>query len=197
MTETAVMRNENIFPATTDSAKQLESIGAYALMGWLIGTVVPLFGFGIMYLGSLNVPAVAPAAPKSGEINLTALLILIGFLCSAAGVISGAVIGGLMIFIRRIHWSVPIIIAPILGLIWGIITGGAGGFPVFVVGALFGAIVAAPFGVLGFLVFTALYESLARRRNGVLGWRKVLLSSVGTLILLMIGELLWFFVINK
>ena len=183
------------FAADKDAAQHLESVGAYALMGWLIGTIVPLFGFGIMYLGKLKAPAAV--APTSGETDLTVLFILIGVLCSVAGLIAGAVIGRLIIFIRRLHWTLPIIISPIFGLIWGIMTGGAGGFPVFVVGALFGAIVAVPFGVLGFLIFTALYESLARRTGGILGWRKVSFAAIGTLFLLRIGELLWFFVINK
>lgn len=185
--------NTKVTLATNDSAKHLESVGAYALLGWLTGTIVPLFGFGIMYFGGRN----APDIPASGEMNLTVLFLLIGLLCSVAGLIAGAIIGVVMILIRRIHWTATIIASPLLGLIWGIVSGGAGGFPVFVVGALFGAIVAAPFGVLGLLTFAALYEPFAHRKGGILGWRKVFFAAVGTLILLMIGELLWFFVINK
>lgn len=172
------------------SLKSLEPIWAYALLGWLIGTFPPAITFVAMFATQSPDPS-----PDPNAINLTGLFVLIAVICSVAGLITGAFIGLLMKFLRRVHWILPIVLSPILGLIWAVITGGAGGFPVFVVGAIFGAVYAAPFGILGFLLFSTAYESLARRRD--LLWRQIVALHVGTLVLLIAAELFWLFVLNK
>ena len=49
-----------------------------------------------------------------------------------------------------------------MGFAWGAITGAAGGAICFGIGAIFGALYAAPVGTLAFILFTPLHRLLAR-----------------------------------
>ncbi len=160
---------------------------------------MPLGGGAAMCVGNLNAPSSASPAvsPASGEYDLAGIVVIIVFLCSLTGVTGGAMIGGLMIITRRIHFSVPIVAAPIFGIVWGLVTGGIGGFPMFVIGGIIGALIAAPFGALGFLFFAAVYETSVRKISSVLGWRKTLIFAVGTLLVTIIVGAFTIFIFGK
>ncbi len=64
-------------------------------------------------------------------------------------------------FARR-SWVTTIFASMLLGLVWGIGTGGAGGVIYFGIGAFFGAACAIPVALAGFPLFAILHRLLAR-----------------------------------
>jgi hypothetical protein len=82
--------------------------------------------------------------------------------CGLMGRKSGAVCGGRIDDYERASWHRMSINAAGLGALWGLTTGAVGGVFFFGIGSLFGAFIALPFGLLGFLIFTLLHRLMAR-----------------------------------
>ena len=55
-----------------------------------------------------------------------------------------------------------ILALPFLGLLWGIVSGGAGGIIVFIIGAFFGALLGGIVGSVALPAFTILHRSLKK-----------------------------------
>ena len=59
-------------------------------------------------------------------------------------------------------WGGMLLIMPFIGILWGIMAGGAGGIFIFVVGAVFGAIIASMVGGIALPVFTIFHRWLKK-----------------------------------
>ena len=146
-----------------------EPVLAYGLFGWLLGTLTPGLCVLLILLDKFSLS-------NENDRQTAGFFLIVVAICSGVGLFAGAAIGVLMKFLRsRVHWIVPILAAPFLGVIWGVIAGGAGGLPIMIIGALFGAIIAGVVGGFGFGAFALIYELLARRfRFGF--WQSPLLA---------------------
>lgn len=148
----------------------LKSIAAYALMSWLLATVTALIIMPYLYGGGAG----------SDETNARIVQIMMVGLCSFSGLVIGAVIGAILTPAREKDKVLPVVFAPFLGMIWGIIVGGVGGFPIFFIGGIIlGLMFGVPFGFVSFLLFAAIYESLTARRP--LRWWQIILIEIGVL----------------
>jgi hypothetical protein len=159
------MKEAQNVSAKPHDLKSLEPIWAYTFFGLMLGTLPPATA---LLAAAVFGKPVEPAEPNTPDV--WRLFTLVVFLCSITGLGAGAFVGLLMSLMRKSSWKLPVSLSPFFGFVWGIVTGGAGGFPVFIVGAIFGMIIAAPFGVAGFLLFAAFYEPLTRGRN-LLWWQ--------------------------
>lgn len=101
----------------------------------------------------------------NGDIDLSGLLIL-GFFMTAITAIVGYFMGkrvGITISnLEEESWLKVILLSPFVGLLWGLITGAAGGVIVFLVGAVFGGIIGAAVGFAAFPVFTIFHKLLKK-----------------------------------
>jgi hypothetical protein len=88
--------------------------------------------------------------------------LVMNVVCALVGRIAGAKVGRRIDEIERAPLSRMILLAGLGGLCWAIATGGAGGAVLLGVGAIPGALLAAPVGVLGFILFTLLHHLVAR-----------------------------------
>ena len=59
-------------------------------------------------------------------------------------------------------WALRLMMPGLIGVMWGLVTGGAGGFLFFGVGAFFGSIIAATVGAFGFTLYASLQRMFAR-----------------------------------
>ena len=164
----------------------LESIAAYALMGWLTAT------FPLILMLALDF-YINKYIHENLNVSISNYEIVIAALCSALGLYWGGIGGLLMTLLRRKNRILPIALAPFLGVIWAIIVGGIGGFfmmPVFLIGGVFvGWIIGVPIGFIAFALFGIVYESFALRRR--VRWWQTALIAVGVLILLLAGIFAW------
>ncbi len=126
---------------------------AFARFGLLLGTLPPAAIF-IKLFGS----AEALSFPRPDVL----LLIVMNAICCLAGRYLGSKLSRMVIAVERDSWSLMLIESLIIGFIWALGAGAAGGFLVYGIGALFGAACAIPVGALGFGLFVPLHRLLAR-----------------------------------
>ncbi len=126
---------------------------AFAQFGLMLGTFPPMTIFGIFISQSLN---------QSNEFWLIPYLGFINFVCALTGYFSGKLIGKIMSEIENWNWSLMLLILPFLGILWGMMTGGVGGFFIFVFGAIFGALIAAMIGSIALPILTIFHRWLKK-----------------------------------
>ncbi|MGH9903238.1 MAG: hypothetical protein ACRD68_15635 [Pyrinomonadaceae bacterium] len=127
---------------------------AYMMLGRLLGTLPPAAIFYRIF-GEAMLDA------DSWFIFLP-LCVLMNLACRLVGRWMGRVLGVWMDDIERRTWGGTIFLAALVGLLWGVLTGGAGGLVFFGFGAIFGVFCAVPVGVLAFAAFASLHRLLAR-----------------------------------
>ena len=130
---------------------------AFDLFGLLLGAFVPaaifyrLFNYGFRAGGS-----------GSEQLLFPLLLLAMNVACCLMGWRMGAAFGARIDNYERASWHRMFASATGAGALWGITTGAVGGVLFFGFGALFGALIALPVGMLGFALFTPLHRLLAR-----------------------------------
>ncbi len=79
-----------------------------------------------------------------------------------SGYFSGKLIGKMVAETEKWSWAAMILIAPFIGILWGIMAGGAGGIFIFLIGAIFGAMIAGAVGGLALPIFTIFHRWLKK-----------------------------------
>ena len=130
------------------------SAASYAVLGLLLGLLPPAAMFG-RFLFSFAVWETRP------EFGLLALCVVMNLICCGVGRAMGSWAGGRIGDPRRRAWYELILVAALLGLLWGVVTGAAGGAIVFGIGAVAGALLALPVALAGFLLFAPLHRLLS------------------------------------
>lgn len=130
---------------------------AFARFGLLLGAFVPAAIFYRMFNYGFH------AGGTGFEQSLFPILLLaMNMTCCVMGWKMGAVVGNRIDGYERASWHRMCACATGLGALWGLTTGAAGGVLFFGIGSLFGAFIALPVGMLGFLLFTLLHRLMAR-----------------------------------
>ncbi|HYE66188.1 MAG TPA: hypothetical protein VD966_11425, partial [Pyrinomonadaceae bacterium] len=88
------------------------------------------------------------------------LCLAMNIVCCLVGRAAGASLGKHTSGLTDAGWHKSALIYSCLGAAWGAVTGAAGGFIAFGLGALFGAVCAIPVGVAAFLLFAPLHRLL-------------------------------------
>lgn len=101
---------------------------------------------------------------------------------SIAGYQFGKVIGTIAQKIERRTFSQRILLFALLGLLWGIVAGAAGGIFIFIIGALFGAALGGAVGAIALPLFAVPY--IAVRRGTLIELRHFLPISLGVTLLI-------------
>jgi hypothetical protein len=129
---------------------------AFARLGLLLGTFPPMMLFGKFLYEVTFDPTTNPVLP-------VLFLIFINIICATVGYYSGKnVISKLATKAENYSWSSMVLLMPLIGVLWGIITGGIGGVFIFIIGALFGAIIASMVGSVALTTFTVFHRLLKR-----------------------------------
>jgi len=123
---------------------------AFAYFGLMLGTFPPAAIF------------FKVASRGSDEFGLFFLLLLVNIVCALVGFFSGKLIGKMVLEMEKRSWNLMMLTLPFIGIIWGIITGGAGGIFIFVIGAFFGAFIASMVGAVAVPAFTIFHRLLKK-----------------------------------
>jgi hypothetical protein len=134
--------------------KPLDTERAFAFYGLMIGTLSPasIFARWLMSVSSHDPVPVWVAG----------MMTIVVLLSGVIGCVSGKVVGKAVRNLERRSWSAMILAMPFVGLLWGMVAGGAGGLIIFVVGAFFGAILGGIVGALALPAFVILHRALKR-----------------------------------
>ncbi|MCU0238289.1 MAG: hypothetical protein MUC29_02525 [Pyrinomonadaceae bacterium] len=149
--------------------KPITTQKAFQLFGALLGTFPPMTLFG-MFLAKSNVN-------YSTDFWIIPLLLLVNCVCALTGYFSGKLIGKMVAETEKWNWGYMLLVLPFIGIFWGIMTGGAGGVFIFVIGAFFGAIIASAVGSVGVTTFTLLHRWL--KKGDVIESNKFIPIAVG------------------
>jgi hypothetical protein len=137
--------------------RPLATRDAFARFGLLLGSLVPAAIFYRMFHYGID-----PRGSDAAQLFMPLLLLAMNGTCCLVGEKMGAVLGGNIDTYERASWHWTSACAMVAGAFWGLTTGAAGGSLFFGIGALFGAFIALPVGLLGFLLFTLLHRLMAR-----------------------------------
>lgn len=129
------------------------SAQAYAALGTLLGLLPPAAMFG-RFLSSFDLRS-------KQELGVLAFCVVMNVICCAVGRAMGSWIGGKVGDPRARAWHELLFMAAFFGLVWGPMTGGAGGVIFFGIGAAAGALLALPVALVGFILFAPLHRLLS------------------------------------
>ncbi len=119
--------------------------GAFRWFGLAIGTFGPMAIFTKLI------------SSGSAEPLFIVLAALANITTAAAGFLSGEHIGRLVTEIRRMPLPATVVMTPLLGMVWGIISGGLGGAFFWLFGAIPAAVAGGIFGAAAISIFTPLF----------------------------------------
>ncbi len=127
---------------------------SFSYFGLMLGSILP---------ASIILKVVIDNGNLSGEDLGFLMLFAVANVGSAiAGYFSGKNIGKIIFELEKTSWHRMLLIVPFVGILWGLISGGAGGLFLFVIGALFGGILGGMVGGIALPAFTVLHRILKR-----------------------------------
>lgn len=129
---------------------------AYGQLGLLLGIIPPA---AIFYQMGTNILRSSEAGTV---VFLSALFLLMNVVCAFVGRGMGRGLGKAAYEVERFSFLPMLLILPLLGLTWGLVTGFFGGLLFFGIGAIGGIMFAAPIGAIAFTVFGILHRWLER-----------------------------------
>ncbi len=125
----------------------------FAYFGLMLGAIPPYALFSRFII--LNIKTF-------DEIWIVALLLFVNITCAAVGYFFGKLMGRLVSEIEKWSWSKMLLVIPFIGILWGIMAGGSGGMFLFVIGGIFGAILASMVGGIAFPALTIFHRLLKK-----------------------------------
>lgn len=141
-TEAALMYN----PLSTEQT--------FAYFGLLLGVFPPLAMFIRFFADKGNF--------RTEDFWVFGVLAVINLISATVGYFSGKVVGKIVGGLEKMSWSYMLFALPFIGILWGILAGGAGGVIIFVIGALFGAALGAIVGAAALPALAVLHRVLKK-----------------------------------
>jgi hypothetical protein len=126
---------------------------AYAALGLLLGLLPPAAMFG-RFLSSFDFK-------RKEEFAALAFCFVMNVICCVVGRAVGAWLGRRLGDPRGRAWHEWLFLALICGVVWGVLTGAAGGVIVLGIGAAAGVLLAVPVALAGFALFAPLHRLLS------------------------------------
>lgn len=127
---------------------------AFAYYGILLGIFPPAAVFAKFFINNGNM--------RIEDLWILGLVVIINLIASITAFFSGKVIGKIIGDLENLSWTKMLIILPFIGMLWGGISGAAGGIIIFVFGAIFGAMIGGAVGTFALPIFTILHRFLKR-----------------------------------
>src|SRR4030095_4685063 len=123
---------------------------AFALLGSLLGAFGP-FSIGFNWI-------LSSGAPSGDELVFPILFLLANITTAIVGYFTGKVVGNMVAATHkyRVLSAIPILL--LIGLIWGGVSGFAGGLFLLVIGSVVGAVIGAAFGGIATVMFGVLHR---------------------------------------
>lgn len=146
---------EKIEALTMSNPLSIEKTFSY--LGLLLGTFPPAAIFMRVFIDTKTF--------QSDEFWIVGVAVLVNLISAAAGFFSGKFIGKIVADLERVSWTQMILTLPFIGILWGILAGGAGGIIVLFFGALLGASLGAAVGSAALTLFTIFHRLLKRGDN--------------------------------
>lgn len=132
----------------------LNSEKAFSYFGLLLGTFPPAAIF-IKFFSENG-------SFRSDEIWIFGVLAVVNLISAVVGFFSGKLVGKMIREVEKFSWLTMLLLLPFIGMLWGIMSGGAGGIIIFIIGAVFGAYLGAMVGSVALPIFTIFHRLLKK-----------------------------------
>ena len=126
----------------------------FAYFGLLLGAFPPLAMF-IRFFAEKGMF-------RGEDFWIVGVLAIVNLITATVGFFSGKLVGRIVGELEKVSWSYMLFSLPFIGILWGTLTGGAGGAIIFVLGAFFGAALGAAVGAVALPAFTIFHRLLKR-----------------------------------
>jgi len=130
----------------------------FARFGLLLGVFPPAALFTRFFIDSRIF--------QSEDVWILGVAAIVTLISTVVGYFSGKFIGNVVIETEKLSWSKMLTILPFVGILWGIMAGGAGGIIIFGVGAFFGALIGSLVGSVA-LPFFSIFHRLLKRGDKI------------------------------
>jgi hypothetical protein len=127
---------------------------SFAYFGLLLGIFTPSAMFIKFFFGAGNF--------RSRDFWILGVIAIINLIAAIVGYFSGKLIAKIVVELEKLSWLSMILTVPFIGILWGILAGGAGGVIVFIFGAFFGAFLGASVGSIALPVFAVFHRLLKK-----------------------------------
>jgi hypothetical protein len=133
-------------------ANPISQTRAFALFGSMLGTFGPL---------SIGIALLAGNGRPSGDELLFPLLFSLANLTTAiVGYFTGKIVGNFVAATHKFRLLSAVSLLLLIGMIWGGVSGFAGGLFLLLIGSIVGAVIGGVFGSIATLVFGVIYRYL-------------------------------------
>ena len=126
----------------------------FSFFGLMLGTLPPATLFARFILETRTF--------ESRDAWVIGVLVIVNIVTAIVGYFSGKLIAKMVSGVENYRWPFMIMILPLIGLLWGIMAGGAGGFVIFVFGAIFGAFIGGAVGAVALPIFVLFHRLMKR-----------------------------------
>lgn len=151
--EKALFRNERERLEAAAMTRPMPPEKAFSLFGLMIGTLTPAAIFvRVLWDGGVR--------PENAWVLV--LLILTNITAAITGFFTGKLVGRSVAYLHDLSFSRSILLLPLLGLIWGMAAGAAGGVFMFIIGSVFGSMVGGAVGAIALPAFAILHRLTKR-----------------------------------
>lgn len=133
-------------------ARPLSIEKTFSRFGLLLGTLAPAAIFTRVFIDS--------GSFQSENCWILGVLVIVNLLSAVVGYFSGGFIGRTVFELEQTSWTKMILTLPFVGMVWGILAGGAGGIIVLFFGAFFGAALGALVGSVALPLFAIFHRLL-------------------------------------
>lgn len=127
---------------------------AFAYFGLLLGTFVPAAMFTRFLIDARGL--------RVEDLWILGIVAIVNIITAVVGYFSGKIIARSVSEVEGFSWGMMLLITPFIGLVWGIMAGGAGGIIIFFVGAFFGAFLGGAVGSVALPAFALLHRLMKK-----------------------------------
>jgi MFS family permease len=127
---------------------------AYSYFGIFLGAFPPAALFTRFLIDSKGL--------RTDDFWIVGVLAIVTLITTVVGYFSGKLIARMVRKIEEFSWIKMILLLPFIGILWGIMAGGAGGAVIFLVGAIFGGALGAMVGAFALPTFTVFHRLLKK-----------------------------------
>ena len=135
-------------------ANPLNDRQVFAYFGLLLGMFPPAAIFTRIF--------VSEGGLRGDDFWMIGVLAIVNLISALVGYFSGKFIGKIVGGLEKSSWTKMLLVLPFVGVLWGLIAGGAGGIIVLVIGALFGAAFGAAVGSVALPAFAIFHRLLKK-----------------------------------